>query len=64
MVVDATVPKLTGIVASGSGDIDSDGIEADAFELRSDSSADIELEGTTERLDVFLDGSGDLTHAG
>jgi hypothetical protein len=59
VVVDATVPKLTGIVASGSGDIDADGIDADAFELRSDGSADIELDGTTERLDVFLDGSGD-----
>jgi hypothetical protein len=59
VVVDATVPKLTGIEASGSGDIDADGIDADAFELRSDGSADIELDGTAERLDVFLDGSGD-----
>jgi Putative auto-transporter adhesin, head GIN domain len=59
VVVDATVPKLTGVEASGSGDIDVDGIAADAFELRSDGSADIELAGTTEQLDVFLDGSGD-----
>jgi hypothetical protein len=64
VVVAATVPKLTGIEASGSGDIDVHGIEADAFELRSDGSADIELEGATERLDVFLDGSGDADLVG
>jgi hypothetical protein len=64
VVVDATVPRLTGIEASGSGDIEADGIDADAFELRSDGSADIELDGTTEQLDVFLDGSGDAKLAG
>jgi Putative auto-transporter adhesin, head GIN domain len=59
VVVDASVPKLTGIEASGSGDIDAEGIEADAFEIRSDGSADIALQGTTRRLAVDLDGSGD-----
>jgi hypothetical protein len=59
VVVEASVPKLTGIAASGSGDIDADGIDADAFEVRSDGSADIELEGTAGRLAVDLDGSGD-----
>ena len=54
VVVEASVPKLTGIEASGSGDID-----ADAFEVRSDGSADIALEGTVGRLAVDLDGSGD-----
>jgi hypothetical protein len=45
VVLEASVPKLTGIEASGSGDIDADGIHADALEVRSDGSADIALEG-------------------
>jgi hypothetical protein len=59
VVVDATVPRLTGIAASGSGDIDADGIEASAFDVRSDGSADIALEGKVARLAVDMDGSGD-----
>jgi hypothetical protein len=59
VVVEASVPELTGIEASGSGDIDADGIEADAFELSSDGSADIGLEGAVGRLALELDGSGD-----
>ena len=45
VVVEIAVPRLTGIAASGSGDIDADGIDADAFEVRSDGSADITLAG-------------------
>ena len=59
VTVEATVPKLTGIEASGSGDIDVAGIDADAFELSSEGSADIDLEGTVGSLAVELDGSGD-----
>ena len=59
VVIEASVPRLAGIAASGSGDIDADGIESDAFEVRSDGSADIALEGTAGRLAVALDGSGD-----
>jgi hypothetical protein len=59
VVVEASVPALTAVDASGSGDIDVDGIEADAFELRSDGSADIALAGTAGRLAVDMDGSGD-----
>jgi hypothetical protein len=59
VVVHASVPRLTAIEASGSGDIEADGIEADAFEVLSDGSADISLRGTTGRLVVDLDGSGD-----
>jgi hypothetical protein len=59
VVIEASVPKLTGIEASGSGDIDAKYIDADAFEVRSDGSADITLDGTTKRLSVDLDGSGD-----
>jgi hypothetical protein len=59
VVVEASVPRLTSVVASGSGDIDAVGIDANAFELRSDGSADLDLEGTVGRLTVDLDGSGD-----
>ena len=59
VVVEIAVPQLTGIAASGSGDIDADGIDADAFEVRSDGSADITLAGTARRLTVELNGSGD-----
>ena len=59
VVVDATVPKLTGVRSSGSGDIDADGIKARAFAVRSDGSSDIALEGEVARLAVDVDGSGD-----
>jgi hypothetical protein len=59
VVVEASVPELTGIEASGSGDIDVAGIDADAFEVSSDGSADIVLEGTVGSLALELDGSGD-----
>ena len=64
VVVEASVPKLTGIDVSGSGDVYADGIDADAFEVRSDGSADIALRGTAGRLAVDLDGSGDADLAG
>lgn len=58
VVVEASVPKLDGIDASGSGDIEADGIDADAFTLRSDGSADIVLTGNAAALDVEVEGSG------
>ncbi len=59
VVVEASVPALSAVETSGSGDIDVDGIDADAFKLRSDGSADIWLAGTAGRLAVNIDGSGD-----
>src|SRR5215207_11512001 len=64
VVVEASVPALTGIEASGSGDIDAVGIRAGAFDLRSDGSADIALAGSVGRLAVDLDGSGDAELSG
>jgi hypothetical protein len=64
VVVDASVPKLTGIESSGSGDVDADGIEADAIEVRSDGSADVRLDGRAGRLALDLEGSGDADLAG
>jgi hypothetical protein len=64
VVVDASVPRLTAIEASGSGDIDADGIDADAFAVGSDGSADMVLRGTVGRLALRLDGSGDADLGG
>jgi putative autotransporter adhesin-like protein len=58
VVVEASVPKLEGIEASGSGDIEADGIDADAFDLSSEGSADIVLTGSARALDVDVEGSG------
>jgi hypothetical protein len=59
VTVEAYVPRLTGVTVSGSGDIDADGVDADAFEVRSEGSADIGLAGTVRRLAVDIEGSGD-----
>ena len=64
VVVDVSVPKLAAIKVSGSGDIDADGIDADAFDVRSDGSADIALAGTANSFDVEMNGSGDADLAG
>jgi hypothetical protein len=64
VVVEASMPRLTGIEASGSGDIDADGISADAFAVRSDGSADLLLDGAAGRLALDLSGSGDADLAG
>ncbi len=64
VVVEASVPKLTAIRADGSGDVEATGIDADAFELRSDGSSDIALAGRTGRLTLELDGSGDADVSG
>jgi hypothetical protein len=58
-IVEASVPRLSGIDASGSGDVSADGIDIDAFDVRSDGSADISLKGTAGSLRVDMDGSGD-----
>jgi len=58
VIVEASVPRLDGVESSGSGDIEADGIGAEAFKVSSDGSADISLRGTAGRLEVDLDGSG------
>jgi hypothetical protein len=58
VVVDASVERLEGVDASGSGNVDAEGIASDAFEVRTDGSGDVALGGTTGRLIVDLDGSG------
>lgn len=63
-VVEVSVPRLSGIEAGGSGDVDADGIRADAFEVRSDGSGDVGLEGSVGRLGLSMDGSGEVDAAG
>ena len=58
VVVEASVPRLEGVDASGSGNVDAEGIAADAFEVRADGSGDVALDGTAGRLIVDIDGSG------
>ncbi len=58
VVVEASVGRLDGVDSSGSGNVDAEGIAADAFEVRSDGSGDVALDGTTGRLVVDIDGSG------
>jgi putative autotransporter adhesin-like protein len=64
VVVEASVPRLTAIEASGSGDVDADGIDEDALAVRSDGSAGIAARGSVGRLALDLDGSGDADLAG
>jgi hypothetical protein len=64
VVVEATVPELTAVAHSGSGDIEAEGIDAPAFELESDGSGDVALYGATESLTVDHDGSGDADLSG
>jgi putative autotransporter adhesin-like protein len=58
VVVEASVPNLTGVEASGSGNVDADGIDADAFDVRVDGSGDVTLAGRAARLTAEVDGSG------
>ncbi len=60
VVVEASVPRLTGIDVSGSGNVDADGIATDAFAVRSKGSGDVALDGSAARLVVDLDGSGNV----
>jgi hypothetical protein len=64
VVVEATVPALTAIDNSGSGDIEAEGIDTPGFELGSDGSGDIELYGHADRLTAELEGSGDADLTG
>jgi hypothetical protein len=64
VTVEAFVPELTAIEASGSGDVDADGLHGGAFDVRSDGSADIGVAGTVDRLSVDLSGSGDADMSG
>jgi hypothetical protein len=64
VVVDASVPRLTAVHSSGSGDVDADGIDASAFDARSEGSGDVTLAGRTDHLALDMQGSGDADASG
>jgi hypothetical protein len=64
VVVEASVERLDGIIANGSGDIEATGIDAGEFRLRSGGSSDIALAGRAGRLTLDVDGSGDADVSG
>ena len=64
VVVEASVPELTGVVVDGSGNVEASGVDGGELDVVSDGSGDVMLEGTVERLAVDVDGSGDADLAG
>jgi hypothetical protein len=57
--VEATVPELSGVAVDGSGNVEAAGIDAGAFDLKSDGSGDVRYHGdpaVTRRID-----GGDLS---
>jgi hypothetical protein len=58
MRVDVSVPALTAVHLSGSGLLSVTGIKAPALTVTLSGSGDLTAAGTTTRLDVTLDGSG------
>jgi hypothetical protein len=58
VVVEAWTPRLTAIHSDGSGDVEADGVDGDAFEVTADGSADVRVRGRADRLVVSADGSG------
>ncbi|HEX4691192.1 MAG TPA: DUF2807 domain-containing protein [Solirubrobacteraceae bacterium] len=59
VAVEATVRRLAVVEASGSGDVDADGVDAGSLDVRSDGSADIAVQGAARQLTLDLSGSGD-----
>ncbi len=60
VVVEASVPDLRAVDVDGSGDVDVEGIDARALDVRADGSADVALAGSVARLTLDKDGSGDV----
>jgi len=64
VVVEASIERLDGVTADGSGDIEVTGIDSGKFELRSSGSSDVALTGRAGQLTVDLEGSGDADASG
>jgi hypothetical protein len=58
MNVEVSVPSLTGLKLSGSGQVTATGITARALSVSLPGSGSLDLSGTVTRLDVTLGGSG------
>ncbi|WP_297082133.1 head GIN domain-containing protein [uncultured Demequina sp.] len=58
-----TVPALTDLELSGSGDISVTGVDSSALGVELSGSGDIQLAGTTDELRLEIDGSGRIEAA-
>ncbi len=58
--VDITVPELTSIRISGSGDAEIEGLSGDTFEIDISGSGDVMVEGEVDEVEVNIEGSGDV----
>ena len=61
LVAKITVPRLTGIVLTGSGDITAHGVQADRLAVTLSGSGTIRADGTAHEAEVELAGSGKVT---
>lgn len=60
MLVRVTVPSLTSVAVSGSGDAMVEGIEAESFAIAVSGSGDVEAGGEAKSVTVTVSGSGDV----
>lgn len=60
VVVRITVPSLTALALSGSGDLTARGVSAKQFAASLAGSGDLQVEGRCERASLSVAGSGDL----
>jgi putative autotransporter adhesin-like protein len=58
MSVDVSVPSLTALTLSGSGNVDAHGVAATSFAVSLPGSGNLRVTGTAGKLDATLDGSG------
>ena len=64
MYVEVSVPSLTALDLSGSGNITVTGIRASRLTVTLPGSGDISASGSVTRLDISIDGSGDAKVSG
>ena len=58
MSVDVSVPSLTALTLSGSGNVDVGGVASKSFVVSLPGSGNVSVTGTVDRLDASLPGSG------
>jgi len=59
--VEITVPELTQVTSSGSGDVELMDLDTERFEIKIKGSGDFFISGKTEQMSVRISGSGDGT---
>ena len=55
-----TVPQLTALTLSGTGDMTVSGLNADHFDISLSGTGDLDIQGSARRARVQLSGTGDL----